>query len=149
MTALAGILLWAAYLVRDVLLLLYISGLLAVGFSPIVRADRTAEAAADRVQRFPRWLAILILYLAILGTFGLVVALVTPPLVDQAQQLWASRTEMFEQVQQFLIAKGLLREHFTFQQAVEAAPGASGESSHRPARSSPPSSASPAASSGC
>ena len=37
MTALAVILLWAAYLVRDVLLLIYVSGLLAIGFSPIVR----------------------------------------------------------------------------------------------------------------
>ena len=37
MTALAGIILWSAYLVRAVLLLLYVSGLLAIGFSPIVR----------------------------------------------------------------------------------------------------------------
>ena len=126
MTALAGILLWAAFLVRDVLLLLYISGLLAVGFSPIVRLIERQQVLPIGSQRFPRWLAILILYLAILGTFGLVVALVTPPLVDQAQQLWSVKNEMFEKVQQFLIAKGLLREHLTFQQAVEIAPGASG-----------------------
>jgi predicted PurR-regulated permease PerM len=37
MTVLAALLLWAAYLVHEVLLLLYISGLLAIGFSPIVR----------------------------------------------------------------------------------------------------------------
>ena len=37
MTALAVVVMWAAYFVRDVLLLLYISGLLAIGFSPIVR----------------------------------------------------------------------------------------------------------------
>ena len=37
MTVLTGILLWSAYLVREVLLLLYISALLAIGFSPIVR----------------------------------------------------------------------------------------------------------------
>ena len=37
MTVLAVLLLWAAYLVREVLLLLYVSGLLAIGFSPIVR----------------------------------------------------------------------------------------------------------------
>jgi len=36
--SLAGlVLLWVLYLVRHVLLILYISGLLAVGFSPIVR----------------------------------------------------------------------------------------------------------------
>ena len=37
MTVLAVVILWAAYLVRDVLLLIYISGLLAIGFSPTVR----------------------------------------------------------------------------------------------------------------
>ena len=72
MTALAVILLWAAYLVRDVLLLLYISGLLARRVQPDRPADRTAAGAAHRRPRFPRWLAILILYLAILGVFGLV-----------------------------------------------------------------------------
>ena len=134
MTALAVILLWAAYLVRDVLLLLYISGLLAIGFSPIVRLIERQQVLPIGSRRFPRWLAILILYLAILGTFGLVVALVMPPLVDQAQQLWSVKDEMFEKAQQFLIAKGLLREHLTFQQAVERAPGASGSRSHRPHR---------------
>jgi predicted PurR-regulated permease PerM len=126
MVALAGILLWAAYLVRDVLLLLYISGLLAIGFSPIVRLIERQQVLPIGSRRFPRWLAILVLYLAILGTFGLVVALVTPPLVDQAQQLWSAKDEMFEKAQEFLIAKGLLREHLTFQQAVARAPGAGG-----------------------
>ena len=37
MVVLTGLLLWAAWEVREVLLLLYISALLAVGFSPIVR----------------------------------------------------------------------------------------------------------------
>ena len=126
MTALAGILLWAAYLVRDVLLLLYISGLLAIGFSPIVRLIERQHLLPIGSQRFPRWLAILVLYLAILGAFGLVVALVAPPLVDQAQQLWSVKDEMFEKAQQYLISKGLLREQLTLQRAVEIAPGAGG-----------------------
>ena len=37
MTALTATVLWAAYNVRTILLLLYISGLFAIGFSPIVR----------------------------------------------------------------------------------------------------------------
>ncbi len=88
MTALAVILLWAAFLVRDVLLLLYISGLLAIGFSPIVRLIERQQVLPIGSRRFPRWLAILILYLAILGALGLVASLVFPPLVEQAQQLW-------------------------------------------------------------
>ena len=72
MTALAVILLWAAFLVRDVLLLLYISGLLAIGFSPIVRLIERQQVLPIGSRRFPRWLAILVLYLAILGAFALV-----------------------------------------------------------------------------
>jgi predicted PurR-regulated permease PerM len=128
MTALAVIMLWAAFLVRDVLLLLYISGLLAIGFSPIVRLIERQKVLPIGSRRFPRWLAILILYLAVLGTLGLVIALVAPPLADQAQQLWAAKDEMFEQVQEFLISKGWLREHLTFRQAVERAPGGVGGS---------------------
>src|SRR5688572_5754522 len=126
MTALSIIVLWAAYLVRDVLLLLYVSGLLAIGFSPIVRLIERQQVLPIGSRRFPRWLAILILYLAILGTLALVGSLVLPPLVDQAQAFWRAKDEMFEKAQQFLISKGLLSEHLTFQQAVQRAPGAGG-----------------------
>src|SRR3954467_5762575 len=115
MIALAIIVLWAAFLVRDVLLLLYISGLLAIGFSPIVRLIERQKVLPIGSRPFPprpplpvpflpalRGLAILILYLAILGVLGLVIALVLPPLVDQAQQLWSAKNDMFEQAQQFL-----------------------------------------------
>ena len=123
MTALTVMLLWAAYLVRGVLLMLYVSGLLAVGFSPIVRLIERQTVLPIGSRRFPRWLAILILYLAILGTLALVASLVFPPLVDQAQQLWRAKDEMFDQAQDYLISKGLLREHLTLRQAVERAPG--------------------------
>lgn len=122
MTALAVILLWAAYLVRDILLLLYVSGLLAIGFSPMVRLIERQKVLPIGTRRFPRWLAILILYIAIIGTLTLVGMLVFPPLIDQAQQLWAARTEMFERAQAFLISKGILSEHLTFKEAVQRAP---------------------------
>ena len=70
MTALTGAVLWAAYLVRDSLLLIYISGLLAVGFSPIVRLIERQKVLPIGTRRFPRWLAILVLYLVILGARG-------------------------------------------------------------------------------
>ena len=127
MVALTVIVLWSAYLVRGVLLLLYISGLLAVGFSPIVRVIERQKALPIGTRRFPRWLAILILYIAILGTLTAIGALVFPPLIDQAQQLGAALPEMFEQAQQFLISKGILSEHLTWREAVERAPGAPGE----------------------
>ena len=121
-TTLTVVLLWAAYLVRDVLLLLYVSGLLAIGFSPIVRLIERQKALPIGTRRFPRWLAILLLYLAIIGTLSLVGMLMFPPLIDQAQQLWAARVEMFERAQQFLISKGILSEHLTFKEAVQRAP---------------------------
>jgi predicted PurR-regulated permease PerM len=124
MTALTVIILWAAFQVRNVLLLLYISGLLAIGFSPIVRLIERQHVLPIGSRRFPRWLAILVLYVAIIGSFALVLTLVFPPLIDQAQALWQAKDEMFEKAQQFLISKGLLREHLTFREAVERAPGA-------------------------
>ncbi|MGH9308634.1 MAG: AI-2E family transporter [Vicinamibacterales bacterium] len=122
MTALAVIVTWAAYLVRGVLLLLYISGLLAIGFSPIVRVIERQKVLPIGTRRFPRWLAILILYLAILGTLAAIGALVFPPLIDQAQQLWSAVPGMFERAQDFLISKKILTEHLTFREAVERAP---------------------------
>lgn len=122
MTALAVVLLWAAYLVRSVLLLLYISALLAIGFSPIVRLIERQQVVPVGTSRLPRWLAILVLYIAILGTITGIGFLIVPPLVDQAVQLWAAAPEMIGRAQDFLINKGLLRERLTWQEAVERAP---------------------------
>jgi predicted PurR-regulated permease PerM len=121
MTALAVILLWAAYLVRNVLLLLYISALLAVGFSPIVRLIERQKVLPIGT-RVPRWLAILVLYLAILGTITGIGFMIVPPLADQAKQLWTAAPAMADRAQDFLMEKGLLKERVTWQEAVERAP---------------------------
>jgi predicted PurR-regulated permease PerM len=126
-TALTGIVLWAAYIVRDALLIVYVSGVLAIGFSPIVRIIERQKLLPIGSARFPRWLAILILYLAILGTIGLTLFLIFPPLVQQGQAMWEKAPEMFEKGQQFLITKGWLKHHFTMREAVEAAPGSGGD----------------------
>ncbi len=128
MAVLAGLVLWSAYQVRAVLLLLYVSGLLAIGFSPIVRLIERQKLLPVIGQRFPRWLAILVLYLVIIGALVGVAMLVFPPLAEQSQQLWAAKDEMFERAQQFLRERGLLTRHFTFREAVEKAPvGGGGE----------------------
>lgn len=130
MVALAAIILWAAYLVRGVLLLIYISGLLAIGFSPIVRLIERQRLLPVGTRRFPRWLAILVLYLLILGTVTAIGFLIFPPLIKQAQELWRVAPGMldrgFERTQEWLIARGLLSEHLTWRQAVERADVASG-----------------------
>ena len=132
MTALAGMVLWSAYIVRSVLMIVYVSVVLAIGFSPIVRIIERQRLGV--AKRLPRWLAILILYVAILGTIALVVMLVFPPMVRQAQALWDKIPEMFERAQQFLISKGWLREHLTMREAVQRAPGGSGDAVSQVAR---------------
>ena len=122
MTALTGAVLWAAYLVRDSLLLIYISGLLAVGFSPIVRLIERQKVLPIGTRRFPRWLAILVLYLVILGALTGVGFLVIPPLAEQSREFWNARNDMLARAQEFLISKGLLDHPLTLREAVQAAP---------------------------
>jgi len=126
MAALTGILLWCAFLVRDVLLLIYVSGLLAVGFSPVVRLIERQKALPIGTRRFPRWLAILVLYLILIGALTGIGFMVFPPLASQAQQFWAAFPGMFERAQEFLIRKGLLKEHYTLTEAVKHAPATGG-----------------------
>jgi predicted PurR-regulated permease PerM len=128
MTALAVVIVWGLYHLRDVLLLLYIAALLAIGFSPIVRLIERQRLLPVGTQRFPRWLAILVLYIFIISALVLVGMVIFPPLVDQAQQLWDQRIQMFERAQQRLHELGVLRgEYITFEQAVERAPGAAAD----------------------
>jgi predicted PurR-regulated permease PerM len=125
MVALAIMVLWAAYLVRDVLLLIYVSGLFAIGFSPIVRLIERQRLLPVGSQRFPRWLAILVLYVFLIGAVTSIGFMVFPPLIRQAQELWRVAPDMlargFESAQEWLISKGLLSEHLTWRQAVERA----------------------------
>lgn len=126
MTALAAILVWCAFLVRDVLLIIYVSGLLAIGFSPIVRLIERQKVLPIGTRRFPRWLAILVLYVVILGTLTGIGFMIVPPLVDQGRQLWTALPDMFHRSQDFLIAKGILKEQLTWQQVVARAPDSGG-----------------------
>ena len=72
-------------LVRKVLLLLYISGLLAIGFSPMIRLIEKQRLLPIGDKRFPRWLAILVLYLFLIGTLVGVGMLAFPPLYEQGK----------------------------------------------------------------
>jgi predicted PurR-regulated permease PerM len=122
MTALAVVVLWAAYLVRDVLLLIYISGLMAIGFSPTVRLIERQKVLPIGTKRFPRWMAILVLYLMIIGALVGIGFLIVPPLVAQARQLWTELPSMFDRGLQFLISYGLLDADVTWRDAVRQAP---------------------------
>ena len=122
MTVLAVIIVYAAYKVRNVLLLLYVSGLLAIGFSPIIRLIEKQRLLPVGDKRFPRWLAILVLYLFVIGTLVGIGMLIFPPLYDQGRAFVDAAPQMFDRAQNFLIERGIMREHIGLREAVEKAP---------------------------
>jgi predicted PurR-regulated permease PerM len=133
MAALAVVVLWCAYLVRDALLLIYVSCLLALGFSPLVRVierQRLLPIHSSK-PRVPRWLAILVPYVAILVTVALVFTLLWPPLVEQSRALWAQLPDMFDRGQRFLVVKGWLSEHLTLTEAIKRAQGPGGAAAEK------------------
>lgn len=122
--ALLLIVLWAA---RDVLMLVYISALIAMGFSPLVRdIERSSERVEGRGRRVPRPLAILVVYLVVVAVIVLVGLAVVPPLVAQAADLWARLPGKFDEMQRFLIRYHLMTRRVTLQEAVQSAPPGTG-----------------------
>jgi predicted PurR-regulated permease PerM len=122
-TAILLAVLWAA---RDALLLIYISAVVAMGFSPLVKLiERPHSRAAKR--GVPRWLAILVIYASIIAVLGLVGLLVIPPLVAQAEALWTKLPTEINRLQAFLIAHRMMTRPVTLEEAVQNAPsGTSG-----------------------
>ena len=113
--------LWTA---RSALMLIYISGLVAMGFSPLVRILERQRIGLGR--RLPRALAILTIYLVIVGGIALVGLMVIPPLVDQAGELGARAPQMFNDLQRFLQSYHLIPRRLTIEEAVQSAPAGSG-----------------------
>lgn len=111
---------WGLYLVRNALLLIYISALVAIGLAPLAAAIERQPLYGTR--RMPRWVAILIIYLCFLAILVGLGILVIPPLVSQARDLWAALPEMLQRAQQWLIDRGLLAREFSVREAIEQAP---------------------------
>ena len=118
--------LYALFLARGALLILYVSVLLAVGFAPVVHAIEHQKKIPIGTRRLPRWLAILVIYVLIVGSLAIVGLLVVPPLVAQSQELWARIPEWLDRAQSFLIRHGLLNHRVTLEEAVRSAPASPG-----------------------
>jgi len=114
--------LWAA---REALLLIYVSALIAMGFSPIVRGIERPRRAGGR-QRVPRVFAILVIYVAIVGVVVLLGFMILPPLIDQAIALWANMPVYFNRFQNLLVKYGLQSRPLTLEEAVKSAPAGAG-----------------------
>ena len=115
--ALTVMLLWAAYLVRGALLLIYVAALVAIGISPVV--SRLERRRLRGRRRLPRWFAILEVYLLLIVVLVLLGALVVPPLIDQARAFWTAIPDLLHRAQQWLIERGLLARELTFTEAVQ------------------------------
>jgi predicted PurR-regulated permease PerM len=116
-----GILVWVLYLVRGVLLMLYIASLLAIGLSPVVgrleHSDKTMRGAS-----LPRWAAILILYTLIVCSVAAALSLVVPPLVEQARDLWSNLPKYADELQTRLVHYRLITHRYTWSDALKSIP---------------------------
>jgi predicted PurR-regulated permease PerM len=119
--ALTIALLWATYLVRDALLLIYIATLVAIGFGPIVTAIERRRLAGR--HRLPRWGAILVIYLILIGSLVAIGIMIVPPLVEQARDFWTELPSLLRRGQQWLIDRGLLAQQISPREALEQTAG--------------------------
>jgi predicted PurR-regulated permease PerM len=111
------------YAARAALMLIYISALIAMGFSPLVSLIQRPTHGRIRLSRT---FAILAIYLTIISLFILLALAVIPPAVAQARELWARVPELFDDLQRFLIRYRLMTRRVTLQEAVQNAPAGSG-----------------------
>ncbi len=107
---------WALWEVRGALLLIYISALIAIGLSPLVNA---LERERFLRQRVPRWVAILVIYVCIIGVLVAIAAAVIPAVVMQARDLAREFPRLLHQGQQWLIDHGVLTREITAAEAVQ------------------------------
>jgi predicted PurR-regulated permease PerM len=119
-------LIWGLYHARGALLLIYVAAVVAIGVSPLVTALERREGELTR-HRVPRWLAILAIYLLILGLLVALGMLVVPPLAAQMRELWDAIPELIHRGQQWLIERGILSRELSVREAVEKAPVGSGD----------------------
>jgi predicted PurR-regulated permease PerM len=124
-TAAAILLLWTLYLVRDQLMLVYISALLATGLAPLVLAIERQKIVPIGRKRVPRAAAILVIYGLFLTVVGGVLAAALPPLVQQAEELWKNLPATLDTLQMQLVSWGVLPEGLTLKEVMSQAPAGS------------------------
>jgi predicted PurR-regulated permease PerM len=121
----AIVLLFVLYRARGILLLAYVSALFAMGISPLVQIIERKRLLPIG-PRLPRWLAILIIYAAIIAAIVMIGLIVVPPLVEQAEELWRTLPAKIDQAQAQLVRLGILRRPITLGEAVQQTPASGG-----------------------
>ncbi|HCJ52733.1 MAG: hypothetical protein A2898_05150 [Candidatus Kerfeldbacteria bacterium RIFCSPLOWO2_01_FULL_48_11] len=102
-----GMLLWFFYLIRDVVLILLVSVILASAFNPWINWLK--------LRRIPRVVGVLVIYLLVFGIFTAAVGLLIPPIADQLSQIgnnfpeyYNRITSDFQNFKDFSISSGVL-----------------------------------------
>jgi len=120
------VVLWALYLVRAPLLVLYVSALFATGLAPLVLViERRTKRLSKR--RVPRPAAILAIYATVIGTLAGIAAAVVPPMVRQSQEFWTHLPNYMDSAQRTLESWGLIAPGASFKELLSKAPAGSGD----------------------
>lgn len=119
--AIAGLLIWGVYLARQGILLTYVSALLAIGFSPLVRFIERQQLGIG-THRLPRWLAIFALYVPVLGVLAALSFALLPILIHQSRELLLQLPQLFQQAQWQLMRLGFLTSRMTFDDVLHQTP---------------------------
>ena len=122
--AIAIIALWALYLIRSQLLLIYVCILFATGLSPLVRWIERRRASGRR--RLPRPVAILLIYATVIGIIVGIGFAVLPPLIEQSQAFWRELPDRIDSIQARLVSWGLISPDTSYKDLLQRAPGGSG-----------------------
>lgn len=124
--ALTVTLLWAAYLVRTPLLLIYVSALFATGLAPLVNKIERQRFLRIGKRRLPRPAAILVIYATVIGTLAGLAAAIVPPMVLQAEEFWKQLPVYLDQAQAKLATWGVISAEASFKELLQQAPAGSG-----------------------
>ena len=126
-TALAVVLMWAMYLVRSQLLLIYVSALFATGLAPLVAIIERQSWLRIGKRRLPRPAAILVIYATVLGSFAALAWATVPILVRQGQELWKDLPHRIDLLQAKLVQWGLISAGTSYKELLQQAPAGGGD----------------------
>lgn len=126
-TSAAVVLIWAMYLVRSQLLLIYICALFATGLAPLVGVIERQRLLRIGKRRLPRPAAILVIYATVIGLLAALGTAIVPPMVEQGRQLWADLPGRLDLLQQKLVQWGLLSPDASFKELLQQAPAGGGD----------------------
>ncbi len=114
---------WSLYLVRDALTLVYLSLMLALGISPAI-SWLEQQPWFGKKRKTPRWVAVLVFYLAAASLLVAIYLIVVPPFVEQVRELWTRAPEYIDKGQAWLVKHQLQKKAYTMRELLDRAPSA-------------------------